>query len=129
MPVEPPPPPSVEERIAAWWRRGNRLALGGATVIVALLLVVALFGPGKPPGSDAGVFPSATPTPAWLAQLMASYADACHATLDPADLAGMSQAEARAQVSAFIDQCGSADQGSSSGVKGGNGKGHGHGHD
>jgi serine/threonine protein kinase len=130
--VEPPPPPTFEQRLAGWWRQGNRLALGTAGVILALLLAVAMLGPGKPAGSDAGALPSSTPIPAWLTQLMADYADACNATLDPADLAGMSQQEAEAQVAAFIGTCGSAQESTGGGGGGenggGNGKGHGHGH-
>jgi serine/threonine protein kinase len=125
--VEPPPPPSGEHRLAGWWRQGNHRALGSAGVIVALLLAVALLGPGKPAGSDAGALPSSTPTPAWLAQLTAEYADACNATLDPTDLAGMSQAEAEAQVAELIDACGTAQgTGGGGGKGGGSGKGHGH---
>jgi eukaryotic-like serine/threonine-protein kinase len=124
--VEPPPPPTVGERLAGWWGRGNRLALGGAGVICALLLMVALLGPGKPAGSDAGTLPSSTPTPAWLSQLMADYTGACNATLDPAEVAGLSQQEAEAQVAELIDACTATQQGTGGG-KGGSGKGHGHG--
>jgi hypothetical protein len=127
--VEPSPPSTFGERLAGWWQHGNRLAVGGAGVIVSLLLAIALLGPGKPAGSDAGTLPSSTPTPAWLGLLMADYADACNATLDPADLAGMSQQEAEAQVAAFIGTCGTPQQSTGGGGKGGgSGKGHGHGH-
>jgi hypothetical protein len=68
-------------------------------------------------------------------QLAADYADACGATLDPAQIDGLSQPDAEAQVSSLIDACGTAQEaagdggGGSGGGEGGKGKGKGKGRD
>jgi eukaryotic-like serine/threonine-protein kinase len=123
------PSPTLEERLASWWRRGMPLAAGAAGLFVAVLLAAAILGPGAP-AAGAPVVPSSTPTPDWVAQLMADYADACGATLDPAEIDGLAQPDAEAQVSGLIDACGAATSSAGAGGGGGgkgDGKGKGHG--
>jgi serine/threonine-protein kinase len=127
--VEPvaAPSPTLEERLASSWRRGMPFAAGAAALFIAVLLAAAVFGPGSP-AAEAGGQPSSTPTPEWATQLMSAYADACDATLDPAQIDGLSQPEAEAQVSRLIESCGSAattTNGGGSGGGGGGGKGSG----
>ena len=52
---------------------------------------------------------------------MSAYADACDATLDPAQIDGLSQPEAEAQVASLIDACGTATTTSGGGGGGGSG--------
>jgi serine/threonine-protein kinase len=128
MPVvaAPPEPPTPEQSPARRWGQGMRVATGMTVVFVAALLAVALLGSGKPAGLDAGTLPSSSPAPAWLAQLMADYADACDATLDPAEVAGLSQPDAEARVASLMDACGTtASDGAGSEKGSGKGKGHG----
>jgi serine/threonine-protein kinase len=120
-----PDPPTPEERLVSWWRRAMPFAAGAAGLFVAVLLVAALLGPGGP-AAGAPQPPSSTPTPGWVAQLLADYADACGATLDPAEIDGLSQPAAEAQVSRLIDQCSAPSAGAGGAGKGkGNGKGNG----
>ena len=124
----PPSAPTLEERLASWWRRGMPFAAGAAALFVAVLLAAAIFGPGAP-AAGAPQLPSSTPTPDWVAKLMADYADACGATLDPAVIGGLTQPDAEAQVSGLIDACGNAASapGGGGGGKGGGGSGKGKG--
>jgi eukaryotic-like serine/threonine-protein kinase len=121
-----PAPLTPEERLESWWRRGMPLAAGATALFVAVLLAAALLGPGTP-AAGAPQLPSSTPTPEWVAQLMADYADACGATLDPAEIDGLTQADAEAQVSSLIDACATATPAGSGGGGKGDGKGKGHG--
>jgi eukaryotic-like serine/threonine-protein kinase len=116
VPATPPEPmpPTRRPRVPA--------AVAVSAVFMAVLLAVALFGPGKQAAGSPGLA-SETPAPAWLAQLMTDYADACNATLDPTVVAGLSQPDAEALVAGLVDSCGTAEK-----TGGGNGKGHGHGH-
>ncbi|MEP7040721.1 MAG: serine/threonine-protein kinase [Chloroflexota bacterium] len=135
IPVTPvaPPPPTLEERLVRRGRSTMPVAWGLAGLFVTALLVAAILGPGKPAAGDE-TLPSTTPAPAWLSQLMADYADACNATLDPAEIAGMSQSDAEAQVAGLIEACGTAQASGSAGGSGGGsggggkekGKGRGH---
>jgi hypothetical protein len=125
----PPSPPMLEERLASWWRRGMPFAAGAAGLFIAVLLAAALLGPGAP-ATGAPELPSSTPTPEWAAQLMAAYADACGATLDPAEIDGLAQPQAEAQVAGLIDACGTAASpagGAGGKGSGGSGKGKGNG--
>jgi serine/threonine-protein kinase len=109
-----------------WWRRAVPVALGATGVFVALLLVLALLGPGRPVEGAPANFSSATPAPVWMQQLSAGYADACGgASLDPATIAGLSQADAEKEVAALIDACGATQSEGNGGNGGGKGKGHG----
>lgn len=133
IPVVAPAPavprsPTLEERLASWWRRGMPLAAGAAGLFVVVLLAAALLGPGGP-ATGAPELPTSTPTPEWAAQLMADYADACGATLDPAEIDGLAQPDAEAQVSGLMDACGTAASPGGGGGKGsgGSGKGKGNG--
>jgi hypothetical protein len=118
----PPPSPPQEAALTGWWRRARPVVLGAAGLFVAVLLVAAILGPGKPAEGAGASNPTATPTPAWMAALMAEYSDACGSTLDPAAVAGLSQSDAEDQVAALIADC-TASPASSKG--GGKGKGHG----
>lgn len=121
-----PAPPTPEERLVSWWRRLLPVGLGATGLLVAVLLVLVMLGPGDgASGAPPGV-PSSNPAPAWLVALMADYADACGATLDPAEIDRLSQPAAEAQVSRLIDQCTAPSAGASGAGKGkGNGKGNG----
>lgn len=120
IPVVAPPQPAPDP----WWRRGRTVAMGAAGAVAVLLLALALAGPGKPvEGAPAGL-PSSTPTPDWMVQLFADYRDACGASLDPAEIADLSQADAEEQVATLIEECG-ATQSEGGGNGGGKGKGHG----
>jgi serine/threonine protein kinase len=123
IPVPAPPPPVHDP----WWRRVVPVAIGATGVFLVLLLVLAMLDPGKPvEGAPANVS-SSTPEPAWMQQLVADYADACGgASLDPATIDGLSQADAEEEVAALMDECGATQSPSSSGGRGG-GKGKGHG--
>jgi hypothetical protein len=95
--------------------------------LAAALLAVALLGPGKEAVGAPGA-PSSTPTPAWVNQLTAAYADACNATLDPAEIDGLAQPDAEAQVSSLIESCAASQEpaaGEGGGGKGKKGGGHG----
>jgi len=120
--AEPAPPPSLtlEERLGSWWRRGMPFAAGAGALFMAVLLAAAVFGP-RSPTADGREQPSFTPTPEWATQLMSAYADACDATLDPAQIDGLSQPEAEAQVASLIDACGTATTTSGGGGGGGSG--------
>jgi len=115
------PAPAVTE---PWWRRVRPLALGATGAFVALLLVVAMLGPGKPVEGAPASLPTSTPTPAWMVQLFSGYRAACGEGLDPATIAGLSQADAEERVATLIEGCG-ATQSGSGGNGGGKGKGHG----
>jgi serine/threonine protein kinase len=119
----PPPGPPQEEALTGWWRRALPVVFGGIGLFVAVLLVAALLGPGKPAEGAGASNPTATPTPAWMTTLMFDYAAACGATLDPATISGLSQADAEDRVTTLMAEC-AASPGSSGG---GNGKGKGHG--
>jgi serine/threonine protein kinase len=121
----PPPAPPEEEVLTGWWRRARPVVLGATVLFVAVLLVAAMLGPGKPADGAGASNPTATPTPAWMAALMSGYAAACGSTLDPATIAGLSQADAEDHVAALMAEC-AASPGSSGGGNGsGKGKGHG----
>ena len=124
-PSEPAAPPPLEERLDSWWRRGMPFAAAVTGLFVAVLLA-ALLGPGKPAAGAPGD-PTATPTPDWAAQLMADYADACEATLDPAEIDGLNQADAEEQVAGLIEECGATQQAGGGGGGKGSGKGNGKG--
>jgi serine/threonine-protein kinase len=126
--VEPAVPSSVtlEERLGSGWRRGMPFAGGAAALFMAVLLAAAVFGPGSP-AADGREQPSSTPTPEWATQLMSAYADACDATLDPAQIDGLSQPQAEAQVAGLIESCGTATATSGGGSGGGKGSGKGKG--
>jgi tRNA A-37 threonylcarbamoyl transferase component Bud32 len=114
------------------WGRGMPIAAIAGGSLVALALAAILLGPGK--SAAEAPLPSATAPPGWVAQLAADYADACGATLDPAQVEGLSQPEAEAQVSSLIDACGTAQEaagsgGGGTGGDGGRGKGKGKGRD
>jgi hypothetical protein len=89
---------------------------------MAVLLAAAVFGPGSP-AAGAPELNSSSPTPGWATQLMSAYADACDATLDPAQVDGLSQSQAEAQVSRLIEACGTAATTTNGGGGGGGGKG------
>ena len=120
--VEPAAPSTatIEERLASWWRPAMPFAAGAAALFMAVLLAAAVFGPGSP-ATGSREQPSSTPTPAWTAQLVSAYADACDATLDPAQIDGLSQPEAEAQVSRLIEACGTAATTTNGGGGGGGG--------
>jgi len=121
IPVVAPAPSAPEP----WWRRVRPLAIGATGVVVVLLLVAAMLSPGKPVEGAPGSLPSSTPTPAWMVGLFSDYTDACGISLDPAMIAGLSQADAEDEVATLIEECG-ATPGSSGGGNGpGKGKGHG----
>jgi serine/threonine-protein kinase len=124
--IEPAPPAPVAAP------RSRHFPVAGFTtaVLAAALLAVALLGPGKE-AVGAPEAPSSTPTPAWVDQLAADYADACNATLDPAQVDGLSQADAEARVATLIESCATAQEpaGGGGGGAGGGGKGKGKGHD
>ena len=113
--AEPVVPPSLplEERFGSWWRRGMPFAAGAAALFMAVLLAAAVFGPGSPAADGR--------EPEWATQLMSAYADACDATLDPAQIDGLSQPEAEAQVASLIETCGAATTTSGGGGNGGKG--------
>ncbi len=112
-------------------RSPRRFPVAGfaTAALAAALLAVALLGPGKQ-AVGAPEAPSFTPVPAWAEQLAAAYADACNATLDPVQIDGLSQADAEARVSSFIESCATAQEpaagGGGGGGNGGKGKGKGH---
>ena len=119
-----PAPLTPEERLVSWWRRGMPLAAGATGLLVLVLLVAVLLGPGGPAAGAPEL--TSSPPPGWVAQLAAQYADACGATLDPAEIDGLSQAAAEARVTRLIDQCAAPSAGASGAGKGkGNGKGNG----
>jgi hypothetical protein len=130
IPIVPQPAPveavapsaTLEERLGSWWRRGMPFAAGAAALFMAVLLAAAVFGPGSP-AADGREQPSSTPTPEWATQLMAAYADACDATLDPAQIDGLSQPQAEAKVASLIETCGAATAPSGGGGGGGGGSG------
>ncbi len=119
-------PIPLEERVVSWWRRGMPLVAGAIGLFVAVLLVMAMLGPGTPAVGAPGL-PSSTPTPEWAAKLMADYADACGATLDPAEIEGLSQPDAEDQVAGLIEGCGATQQAGGGGGNGDNGSGKGKG--
>jgi eukaryotic-like serine/threonine-protein kinase len=128
MPIAAPPAAAIDQAPVSRDRRAP-IVMGAAGLLAAALLAVALLGPGKP-AEGAPPQPSSTPQPAWVAQLMGDYAAACSATLDPAQIAGLSQPDAEARVSSLIDACETAQEaagGGSDGGGGGKGKGNGHG--
>ena len=119
-----PAPLTPEERLESWWRRGMPLVAGATGLLVLVLLVAVLLGPGGPAAGAPEL--TSSPPPGWVAQLAAQYADACGATLDPAEIDGLSQSAAEARVSRLIDQCAAPSAGASGAGKGkGNGKGNG----
>jgi hypothetical protein len=136
-PVEPTPP-SIE-RIppptapASPQRRGPRhpVALAAALAGVALiaLLTVAFLDPSRQPttavpSSTPTVVPTPTPPPAWLAELVQAYQDACgteQVTEVTADLAAMTEEEARNHAEELIDGC--DDEKPGKGNRKGNGNG------
>jgi len=121
------PPPTAEEDLVRRWRRGAPFALGATGLFLAVLLAAALLGPGRPAG-EAEKGGSSSPVPGWLATLMADYAGACGATLDPAAVDGLTQSDAEAQVGGLIEACATGQESTgSSGNGGGPGKGKGHG--
>jgi serine/threonine-protein kinase len=123
----PDPAPVPDDAPAAWWRRVP-LAAAGIGLLAVLVLAAVMLGAGKSAADVPGDLVSPTPAPAWATQLAADYADACGATLDPAQIDGLSQADAEAQVSALIDACGTAQEAAGEGG-GGGGKGKGKGRD
>jgi serine/threonine-protein kinase len=123
----PDPAPVPDNAPAAWWRRVP-LAAAGIGLLAVLVLAAVMLGAGKSAADVPGDLVSPTPAPAWATQLAADYADACGATLDPAQIDGLSQADAEAQVSALIDACGTAQEAAGEGG-GGGGKGKGKGRD
>ena len=133
VPIVAAAPSPGEEPSGAPSRRAL-FVLGAAGLAAALLLAVVLLGPAKP-AAGSPELPSSTPTPAWAAQLMTDYADACGATLDPAEIDGLSQPDAEAQVAALIDACASPEEavggggGGGGGGESGKGKGKGKGRD
>ncbi|HET7082228.1 MAG TPA: protein kinase [Candidatus Limnocylindria bacterium] len=127
--------PAPEQGPATWWRR-LPLATAATGLLAMLVLAAVMLGPGKSAADVEQDLPSSTPAPAWAMQLAADYADACGATLDPAQIDGLSQPDAEAQVSSLIDACGTAQEaagegggGSGGGGNGGGGKGKGKGRD
>lgn len=127
IPVVPAAPASGPpgEPGAPWWRRLAPIA--GAAAIVAVLALALALGPGDRPAGAPGNESSPTPDPAWMIALASAYADACNATLDPAEIAGLAQPDAEARVAALITDCATA-QDSGNGNSGGKGKGQGKGH-
>jgi serine/threonine protein kinase len=124
--VAAPSPPTEEEHLVRQWRRGLPLALGATGLFVAILLVAALLGPGRPAAGEEVKGESSSPVPGWLVGLMADYADACGATLDPSEVDGLTQSDAEAQVAGLIDACASGRE-SAGGSGNGPGKGKGNG--
>jgi hypothetical protein len=121
MPVLAPPPPVADP----WWRRVRPLAFGATGAFVVLLLVLAMLGPGgKPVEGAPASLPTSTPTPEWMVVLFSEYRAACGEGLDPATIAGHSQADAEDEVAGLIEECGATQSG---GGGGGSGKGKGHG--
>lgn len=130
IPVVAAPPAQsapADQEVAA--RSPRRPIPAGAVVaglVAAALLAVVLLGAGQPT-VGAPAQPSSTPTPSWVTQLAADYADACGATLDPAQIDGLSRSDAEAQVSDLIGACDTAQEGSGGGGGEGKGKGKGNG--
>lgn len=138
IPVVPAPAPSPQPSKEEPPRSGPRFPVAGVAtaVLAAALLAVALLGPGKE-AVGAPEAPSSTPASAWVNQLTAAYADACNATLDPAQIDGLAQPDAEARVSTLIESCATAEESAAAGGGGGDGgggggkgkKGGGHGRD
>jgi serine/threonine-protein kinase len=134
IPVLPASDAAPPDLPAPWWRRVP-LAAAAIGLLAVLVLAAVMLGPGKSVADVQQDLPSSTPAPAWAMQLAADYADACGATLDPAQIDGLSQPDAEAQVSSLIDACGTAQEaagdgsGGSGGGEGGKGKGKGKGRD
>lgn len=119
------PPPTPEEDLVRRWRRGVPIALGATGLLVAILLAAVLLGPGGPAAGAPEKGQSSSPVPGWLSALMADYAGACGATLDPTEVDGLAQSDAEAQVAGLIEACASAKE--SAGGKGNDGGGPGKG--
>jgi serine/threonine protein kinase len=88
------------------------LAAAAAAVVLIALAAVALLGPSRPAAAAPSASPSATatamPTPAWLAGLMQDYQDKCgaeDAQQVAADVAAMSEGEAKDYIEGLIDAC------------------------
>jgi serine/threonine-protein kinase len=134
IPVLPASDAAPADLPAPWWRRVP-LAAAAIGLLAVLVLAAVMLGPGRSVADVQQDLPSSTPAPAWAMQLAADYADACGATLDPAQIDGLSQPDAEAQVSSLIDACGTAQEaagdggGGSGGGEGGKGKGKGKGRD
>ena len=131
IPVVVPPPEvaTSDQRPVSGPRRQIPAAAVVAGLAAAVVLAMVLLGAGQPT-VGAPEKASSTPTPDWVAQLMADYADACDATLDPAQIAGLSRPDAEDQVASLIEECGpSAEPAGGGGGGGGKGKGKGKGGD
>jgi hypothetical protein len=120
IPVLAPAGPAAEP----WWRRVRPLAVGVTGCFVILVLVLAMLGPGKPVEGPPASRPTSTATPGWMVQLFSDYSAACSEGLDPAAIAGLSQADAEEEVAGLVEECGATQ---SDGGSGGNGKGKGKG--
>jgi hypothetical protein len=97
--------------ITRWLRRARPIAIASVGLLFAVLLVMVMLGSGnqakgETPTISATASPaSAAPSPAWMDQLAADYADACGEALDPATIAGLTQVEAEDEVGSLIDEC------------------------
>jgi len=122
IPVLPAPAPSPQPPMEPR-RSGPRFPVAGlaTAALAAALLAAALLGPGKE-AVGAPEAPSSTPAPAWVNQLLAAYADACNATLDPAQIDGLAQPDAEAQVSSLIESCTTAEESADAAGGGGGGR-------
>ncbi|MEX0625109.1 MAG: serine/threonine-protein kinase [Chloroflexota bacterium] len=121
-----PPAATPEENFVRRWRRRVPIAVGATGLFVAVLLAVVMLGPGEQATGAPPSPASSTDAPAWMTQLMADYADACGATLDPAEIDGLAQPEAEKQVSDLVEACAAAAE-ASGGGNGGGGSGSGKG--
>jgi serine/threonine protein kinase len=120
IPVLGPAPPATKP----WSRRVAPLAFAATGALVILLLVVAMLGPGKQVEGAPASLPTSTPTPEWMVQLFSDYSAACGEGLDPAAIAGLSQADAEDEVASLIEECGATQSGGGGGGGSGKGKGH-----
>ena len=123
--VVPPEVAAPQQESAPSQRRPIPFAAVVAGLVAAVVLAMVLLGAGRP-AVGAPEKASSTPTPDWVAELMAGYADACGATLDPATIEGLSRPDAEDQVASLIEECGpSQEPGGGGGGKGNGGKGKG----
>ena len=132
VPIAAPAPAPVHGRSPARRSISPLAVLAGALALVVALIGMGLAVAGGLPvlgETGASATPSATataqPTPDWRAGLLAAYADACAASLDRSELAGLTRTEAEALVNEAIREC--QDENGNEGNGHGKGGGHGNG--